>query len=39
MRHLRQMADDNYNADISLIDRQFDYEIDGDIFSLIFKNK
>jgi hypothetical protein len=32
------MTDNYYNTDISLIDGQFDYKIDEDIFSSIFKN-
>jgi hypothetical protein len=33
------MADNNYNADMFLINKQFDHEINENIFSLIFRNE
>jgi len=38
MRYLRQMVNDNYDVDISLIGGQFGYEIDEDMFSSAFRN-
>ncbi len=39
MRHFKQTINDNYNADISLIDKQFNYKIDENMFLLMFKNR
>jgi hypothetical protein len=37
MSYFKQMTDDNYDINIFLTDRQFSYEVNRDIFSLIIR--